>query len=121
MKKRNPKSEEVSHAAASSTAKPPRRKAKPNKQKRYVLVDYPMEGDMITSQIYSFRISASPTERVEISIDDREWLPCRHSVGYWWYDWSGFSAGPHSLLARIPSSVGKRNLESKPRQFTVLD
>ena len=121
MKKRNPKSGEVSQATASSTAKSPRRKAKPNKQKRYVLVDYPMEGEVITGQIYSFRISASPTERVEISIDDQEWLPCRHSVGYWWYDWSGFSAGPHSLLARISSSAGKRNLASKPRQFTVLD
>ena len=55
----------------------------------------------------------------EISIDDEEWLPCRQSVGYWWYDWSHFTVGHHSLQARIPSA-GTRELKSKPRQFTVL-
>ena len=119
MKKRNPKREEASQAPVLTTLKSPRRKVTPAKQKRYVQVDYPMEGEMIASHFYSFRISASPTERVEISIDDEEWLPCRQSVGYWWYDWSHLTVGLHSLQARI-LSAGTRELKSKPRQFTVL-
>jgi hypothetical protein len=119
MKKKTPKKEKVSGAPASPAEKPSSPKVKQNKAKRYVRVDYPIEGETITSQTYSFRISASPTERVEVSIDDRGWLPCRLSVGYWWYDWSDFGAGPHSLLARILSE-GKRHRTSKPRQFAVL-
>jgi hypothetical protein len=119
MKKRNPKREEARQAPVLTAAKPPRRKLKSIKQKRYVQVDYPMEGEMISYRTYTFRISANPTERVEISIDGEEWLPCRQSVGYWWYDWCHFSAGLHSLQARIPSA-GIRELKSKPRQFTVL-
>jgi hypothetical protein len=118
MKKRNPKKEENLKDPIAAAPKPTKRKVKPPKQKRYVQVDYPMEGETIASHTYAFRISASPTERVEISIDDEEWVPCRQSVGYWWYDWFHFSAGPHSLRARIPSG-GTRDLKSKRRQFTV--
>jgi hypothetical protein len=118
MKKKALKNEEVSGVPASLAAKRPGPKVKQTKAKRYVRVDHPLEGEIIASQTYSFRISASPTERVEVSIDDRDWLPCRLSVGYWWYDWSDFGAGHHSLLARIPSE-GKRHLTSKARQFAV--
>jgi hypothetical protein len=119
MKKKSPKTEAVSRAPDSPAAGPPHPKVKQSGQKRYVRIDYPMEGELVTSRTYSFRISASPTDRVEVSIDDQEWLPCRMSVGYWWYDWSVFGQGPHSLLARIPSE-SRRNLTSKPRQFAVV-
>jgi hypothetical protein len=118
MKKRIPKGGKVPRSPASPSAKPPSQKVKQIRERRFVRVDYPTEGETITSQTYSFRISASQTDRVEVSIDHREWSPCRPSVGYWWYDWSDFGAGPHSLLARILSE-GKRNLKSKPREFTV--
>lgn len=119
MKKRNPKREEVPKAPALTPTKSPKRKATPARKKRYIQIDYPMEGEMIAGYTYTFRISASPTEKVEISIDNQEWSPCRLSVGYWWYDWCRFSAGAHFLRARIPSK-GKRDLKSKPRQFSVL-
>ena len=119
MKKRNPKKEKIPQAPVTPAVKPPRRNVKAAQQKRYVRVDYPTEGETIASETYAFRVSASATERVEISIDNGEWLPCRPSVGYWWYDWSHFNAGPHSLQARIPPA-GTRELKSKPRQFTVL-
>jgi hypothetical protein len=119
MKKGSSKTEKVPQAPVTPALKPSRRKVKTAQQKRYVRVDYPMEGDVIASETYTFRISASPTERIEISIDNGEWLPCRPSVGYWWYDWLDFSAGPHSLRARIPPA-GNRDLKSKPRQFTAL-
>ena len=118
MKKRNPKKTENLQASTSPASKARKRAVKPAQQRRYVQVDYPMEGEVIGHRAYTFRVSASPAERVEICIDDQEWLPCRPSVGYWWYDWRHFGTGPHSLRARILSG-GKRDLKSKPRQFAV--
>lgn len=86
--------------------------------KHYVGLDFPQVGEILTSAHYAIRISTSATEGVHISIDGKEWQPCRESVGFWWYDWSGFSAGVHTVVARI--SVGKRYLKSKPRTFTAL-
>jgi hypothetical protein len=85
---------------------------------QYVSVDYPQVGEILTSGEYAIRISTSATEGVDISIDGKEWQPCRESVGFWWYDWSGFGAGVHTVVARI--SVGKRTLKSKPRSFTAI-
>jgi len=84
----------------------------------YVGVDYPQEGEIVTSDSYVFRVSTSATDRVQISLDGKEWKPCRESVGFWWYDWSGYGSGAHTLLARI--AVGKRLMKSRPRSFTVL-
>ena len=86
--------------------------------KHYVGLDFPQVGEILTSPQYSIRVSTSATQGVSISIDGKEWKPCRESVGFWWYDWSGFSAGVHTVVARI--SVGKRFLKSKPRTFTAL-
>lgn len=84
----------------------------------YVGVDYPQVGEILTSSQYAIRISTSAMEGVEISIDGKEWQPCRESVGFWWYDWSGFGAGVHTVVARI--AMGKRYLKSKPRSFTAI-
>ncbi len=86
--------------------------------KNYVGVDFPQVGEILTSPHYVVRISTSATEGVSVSIDGKEWQPCRESVGFWWYDWSGFSAGVHTVVARI--SVGKRIMKSKPRTFTAI-
>ena len=86
--------------------------------KRSVVIDHPSEGEIVRSADYTVRIGASPTDRAEISVDGKDWQPCRECVGYWWFDWSGYNAGPHTIRVRIPS--GKRFLASKPRQFTVL-
>ncbi len=85
---------------------------------QYVGVDYPQVGEILTSPQYAIRISTSATEGVDISIDGKEWQPCRESVGFWWYDWSGFGAGVHTVVARI--AAGKRSLKSKPRSFTAI-
>ncbi|MBK8576141.1 MAG: hypothetical protein IPN90_10880 [Elusimicrobia bacterium] len=84
----------------------------------YVGVDFPQVGEILTSGQYSIRVSTSATEGVEISIDGKEWEPCRESVGFWWFDWSGFGAGVHTVVARI--LVGKRFMKSKPRSFTAI-
>jgi hypothetical protein len=86
--------------------------------KSYVVIDHPMPGEIVRSAWYTFRIGASPADRVEISVDGKEWQPCRPAAGYWWYDWSGYGAGAHEIQARTPS--GSRFATSKPRRFTVL-
>jgi len=114
MKKKKTIESETSRFANST--KTSKTKTAPNRQ---VVIDFPVEGEIVTSPAYACRIGVSPTDRVEVSIDGKEWLPCRESVGYWWYDWSGYNAGPHTLQARIPST-GKRFIKSSLRQFTVL-
>jgi hypothetical protein len=103
---------EVKHAASV----PAKKAAAP---KRVAVVDYPLEGEIVKSPHYTLRIGASETDAVEVSIDGKEWQACRPNVGYWWYDWSGYSAGGHSIVARVKSSAARYS-KSKLRHFTVL-
>lgn len=84
----------------------------------YVVIDYPLEGEIVTSAAYTVRLGAGGAERVEVSFDGKEWQPARESVGYWWYDWTGYGAGAHTVVAR--AYAGKRAVKSKPRSLTVL-
>lgn len=58
-----------------------------------ITVDYPQERERVISPDYTFRVAARAASRVEISIDQNEWRPCRQAEGYWWYDWSGYVSG----------------------------
>ncbi|MBL8023517.1 MAG: hypothetical protein JNK54_04440 [Elusimicrobia bacterium] len=86
--------------------------------KNYIGIDFPQVGEILTSPHYALRVSTSATDGVEVSVDGKEWQPCRECVGFWWYDWSGYGSGVHTVVARI--TVGKRTLKSKPRSFTVI-
>lgn len=86
--------------------------------KNYVVVDFPQEGEILTSPSYTLRVSTSAVENVQISIDGRDFQPMRESVGFWWYDWANYGAGAHTLVARI--QVGKRFQKSKARSFTAI-
>lgn len=86
--------------------------------KNYVVVDYPQEGEIVTTPSYTLRVSTSAVENVQISIDGRPFESMRESVGFWWYDWSAYGAGAHTVISRI--LVGKRPQKSKARSFTVL-
>jgi hypothetical protein len=83
-----------------------------------VSVDFPKTGERVVSREYAIRISAAAGSVVEASIDDDAWLPCRRAVGYWWRDWSGYGAGPHSVLARVTIHRGRRTLSGR-RNFVV--
>lgn len=65
-----------------------------------ITVDFPREDEAIGSAAYAFRIEAADAERVDLSIDDGLWRPCRPAVGYWWFDWEGCPAGRHQAVAR---------------------
>ncbi|MEK7390011.1 MAG: hypothetical protein AAB036_09960 [Elusimicrobiota bacterium] len=83
------------------------------------LIDFPREGETISSAEYTFRINApEAAQRVEIAVDQGEWLTCRQSTGYWWCDWSGYDNGPHEIVSRLITADGKTTL-SQPTEFCV--
>ena len=84
----------------------------------YVLIDYPKNLENITARNYSVRIAATTATGLDISIDDQPWQGCRHSVGYWWFDWTNFTPGTHQLVARIRMPNGEY-LVSKRRRCKV--
>ncbi|MBI3299002.1 MAG: hypothetical protein HYZ75_12600 [Elusimicrobia bacterium] len=82
-------------------------------------VDFPRQREKIVSAEYTFRIAApADAERVEVSIDELEWRPCRSAAGSWWYDWSRYAAGSHQLVSRAHLRDG-RTVASEPRSFRV--
>ena len=83
-----------------------------------VAVDYPKSGELVVSREYTLRISAAAPDSVEVSIDDQAWQPCRPAEGFWWLDWSGYRAGPHSVLARVSLQKGRKTLSAR-RAFSV--
>jgi hypothetical protein len=84
-----------------------------------ITLDYPKERECVISPEYTFRIEAKAASRVEISIDDNVWQPCRQADGYWWYDWSGYMSGKHQAIAKIqPQNDGQKSI-SRTCHFRV--
>src|SRR5262245_39031412 len=82
-------------------------------------LDYPRQHEKIGSKHYSFRIGVpGMMKNVEIAINRGAWLACRHAVGYWWYDWSGFRPGKYQAVIRAQTADGDR-IFSEPRDFIV--
>jgi hypothetical protein len=108
--------EAVSPVAATETLKKaPARKRAPKKapvdqdvqQAGGLTLDYPQAGEEVISAEYTLRLTAPEgTPAVEVSIDDSEWRPCRFAVGHWWFDWSAYAAGKHTLRARASGPGG---------------
>lgn len=84
-----------------------------------VRIDYPREGERLSHPSYTLRVAALPEARdVEVSIDGGQWRPCREALGLWWYDWSDYGPGEHTLQARSRIADGV-SATSEPRRFTV--
>jgi hypothetical protein len=105
----------ASFATATATAVKP----EPTAEKATLVLDYPLEGEILTSHSYCIRLTALQPRSVEICLDGKRWLSCRESVGHWWYDWSGFRSGGYTITARMTDKNGKVS-KTKDRQFTVL-
>ena len=93
-------------------------KTKLTNTNEYVMIDHPKNLENITSRQYTIRISVSNANGLDISIDDAPWQGCRHSVGYWWFDWTNFTPGTHQLVARMRTNTGEY-LISKRRRCKV--
>lgn len=84
----------------------------------YVVVDFPKNLENITARHYAVRIGASDCTGVDLSVNDQPWQPCRHAVGYWWFDWNALQPGTHQLVARMHKRNGEY-LISKRRRCKV--
>jgi len=80
------------------------------------VIDYPLYNEIINQCHYVFRIGSSSNGHVELCLNDGEWLPCRHSVGYWWYDWNA-TPGTYTAVARITTPEGV--MTTKQKRFKV--
>lgn len=101
-------------AAAAKPVKP----AKILNTEEYVVIDYPKNLETINARHYCVRMGASDCTGMDISINDQPWQPCRHAVGYWWFDWANFQPGTHQLVARMHKRNGEY-LISKRRRCKV--
>jgi hypothetical protein len=67
----------------------------------HVIMDYPRDGEIITSSDYTFRLSASDeAQMVEVSIDGGPWQECRKAGGHFWFDWAHYMSGRHEIAGR---------------------
>lgn len=100
------------------TAAKPAKPAKILDTGEYVVIDYPKNLETINARHYCVRMGASDCTGMDISINDQPWQPCRHAVGYWWFDWTNFQPGTHQLVARMHKRNGEY-LISKRRRCKV--
>ena len=95
--------------------------AKPAKEPETLrpVVDFPRQYEKIAHPQYTFRVGAAASaKRVEVSINQGPWKACRPASGYWWYDWTGYTAGEHEVVARAYAADG-RGETSEPKEFFV--
>ena len=84
------------------------------------ILDHPQQGEKISAPRYTFRIGAvGAIERVELSVNEGPWQPCRNSVGYWWYDWADYAAGRYQAAVRAQTKDGQV-FTSEPCKFQVV-
>lgn len=85
-----------------------------------VVIDYPQRNERVASTSYTIRVSApadpAKGERVEVSIDDAPFVACRYAAGFWWYDWTGYGAKEHQVVARM--TAGGKSAKAA-RRFVV--
>ncbi len=82
-------------------------------------IDHPQQDQTVHSALYTIRVDGPESlASLEVSIDRGPWHICRRACGYWWYDWSGYANGEHTLVARGQNRDGSP-VGSTPRRFTV--
>lgn len=91
-----------------------------SRAKKKISIDYPKRHERISSDRYTFRVSASlgPDERVLVSVDDAPFQSCRFASGFWWFDWDGYRSHHHRLVAKIVSPDGEV-VSEEARRFLV--
>lgn len=88
-------------------------------EQSFVVVDFPQEGEVVISPEYTLRIGASADAAlVEVSIDGGAYQPCRSAVGFWWFDWAGYTKIAHKVSAKVTTHSGGTAF-SEPRKFSV--
>ncbi|MCL2145506.1 MAG: hypothetical protein FWH43_08470 [Endomicrobia bacterium] len=109
----------ASKAAAVKKVKTASKKAVNNYPNAYLMIDHPVEKETICGSHYAVRIGASNDGYVEISFDGGEWQPCRFGGGYWWFDWTYFNIGDHTIAVRLMDPNGSSIIETTPRKCAI--
>ncbi|MBI3507576.1 MAG: Ig-like domain-containing protein [Proteobacteria bacterium] len=107
----------VKKTVRKTRAETPKKASKGPARPSPVKIDFPLEGETVRPGHYAIRVSAEASAKVDVSIDGTAWLPCRESVGYFWYDWQPESSGAHRIEAR--AKVGAVYRRSLVRVCTV--
>ena len=85
----------------------------------FVVIDHPTQNDKLVPPHYAIRMGASDGI-VEIQINNSSWMPCRHTNGYWWFDWVNFSKGNYKITARLKDNADKALAKSTTVKVEVL-
>ncbi len=86
----------------------------------YIIIDYPVSGEIVSGLHYAIRIGASCEGSVQIQFNGGEWLSCRPTAGYWWYDWGYFTPGDYKIAARLVNDDGKQLKKSAVTRVEVI-
>ncbi len=87
--------------------------------KKVLAIEYPRPNETIMSDSYTFQIVAMPgAKKVEVSINDSAWEPCRQSGDSFWYDWFCYGSGEYEVAARVQLANGQIHA-TEHRFFTV--
>lgn len=105
--------------ASAQIKEAPVKAAPASEQASYVVIDHPINGEVVLAGHYAVRIGASWGGIVEFQINNEDWIPCRHNAGYWWFDWHNIPLGKHKLVARIVDGNGNVVKKSETRRIEV--
>ncbi|OVE75523.1 hypothetical protein BVX98_07345 [bacterium F11] len=72
-----------------------------------VSIDYPLDGEKINKGHYAIRISVSEDRPTEISINGKEWKPCRSADGFKWFDWTVENPGKTKIISRVHNGTNE--------------
>ncbi|MCK5533598.1 hypothetical protein KAI68_00675 [bacterium] len=70
-------------------------------KRHYVIIDFPLDNEVICNNDYTVKVGASVGDIVEVCIDGGGWMSCRAAEGFWWYDWNDYIEGFHKVEARL--------------------
>jgi hypothetical protein len=73
----------------------------------FIWIDFPQQNERLFVPEYVIRLGAGGADAVELSLDKGDWLPCRLTSGYWWFDWANIAPGKHTLVARMRTIDGR--------------
>jgi hypothetical protein len=73
------------------------------------VVEFPANNSVITSKTYTINVDPrGATNNVRVKIDGGDWQQTRRAVGRYWYDWSGYDEGPHTIEVEAWNLAGQR-------------
>jgi|SRR5581483_6806731 len=78
-----------------------------------IIIDYPKEEELVLSGDYAVRLSGTSEAQVELSVNGGEWLGCRRSVGFYWFDWTPTETGEAVLKARLRVGDGRWKMSAE--------